>query len=266
MTCPYHGWTYGLDGTLVGLPDAASFPQFTTPQPGMRPLPVHEAAGLIWVVPSLTGGSADPLLGALADEIDAYGAIDHHHWRSHRFDLGLNWKLVIDTFLEGYHFSTLHRTTVGPLFVANLAAVETFGSHVREVLPRRSLAELADSPRETWDLVPHSALVYVLFPNTVFVVQIDHLETWRVYPDPTDPGRSIVDLDFYVPELPVTDSALRHWERNWKLTIDTVINEDFAAMAGVQRGLSSGVLDSITAGANEPALAAFHRALLANPG
>ena len=100
----------------------------------------------------------------------------------------------------------------------------------------------------------------------VFVVQIDHLETWRVYPDPTDPGRSIVDLDFYVPELPVTESALQHWERNWKLTIDTVINEDFATMAGVQRGLSSGALDSITAGENEPALTAFHRALLANQG
>ncbi len=263
MTCPYHGWTYGLDGTLVGLPDAASFPQFTTPQAGLRELAVHEAAGLIWVVPSLSAESADPGLGELEAEIAAYQAEAHHHWRSHRFDLGLNWKLVIDTFLEGYHFSTLHRTTVGPLFVANLAAVETFGSHLREVLPRRSLVELADQPRSDWDLVPHSALVYVLFPNTVFVVQIDHLETWRVHPDPADPGRSIVDLDFYVPELPVTDSAVRHWERNWRLTIDTVINEDFAAMAGVQRGLASGVLESITAGQNEPALAAFHQALLA---
>lgn len=45
MTCPYHGWTYSLDGTLVGLPDAESFPDHSTPQPGMRSIPVHEEAG-----------------------------------------------------------------------------------------------------------------------------------------------------------------------------------------------------------------------------
>jgi phenylpropionate dioxygenase-like ring-hydroxylating dioxygenase large terminal subunit len=263
MACPYHGWTYALDGTLVGVPDSESFPEFDPPQPGMRTLPVQEESGLIWVVPSLEPGlSADPRLGDLAPEIAAYDATTHHHWRNHRFELDLNWKLVIDTFLEGYHFSSLHRTTVGPIFVPNLAAVETFGRHLREVLPRRTLVELADRPRRDWDLVPHSALVYVLFPNTVLVVQIDHLETWRVHPHPTDPNRSVTDLDFYVPELPTTDSALRHWERNWQLTIDTVIQEDFAAMAGVQRGLGSGAIESVTAGSNEPAFAAFHRALL----
>ena len=80
---------------------------------------------------------------------------------------------------------------------------------------------------------------------------------------PTDPGRSITDLDFYVPELPETDSARTHWERNWQLTIDTVIREDFAAMAGVQRGMASGVLERTTIGANEPALARFHEAIAA---
>lgn len=261
LSCPYHGWTYDLSGSLVGLPDQASFPDWQVPQPGLRRLPVYEDAGLIWVTPNLDAETCEPALDGLADEIGEYDAVGHHHWRSHRFHLDLNWKLVIDTFLEGYHFPTLHRTTVGPLFISNLGHVASFGPHLREVLPRRSFVELADQPRDAWDVVPHSAIIYVLFPNTVLVVQIDHLETWRVYPDRDDPARSVADLDFYVPELPTTDSALRHWENNWKLTIDTVITEDFAAMAGVQRGLASGAVEHITAGANEPALAAFHRAL-----
>jgi hypothetical protein len=103
--------------------------------------------------------------------------------------------------------------------------------------------------------------VYVLFPSTVFVMQVDHIEMWRVAPDLVDPGRSICDLDFYVPELPVTESAVRHWERNWQLTIDTVVDEDFAAMAGMQRGLESGAIDAMRIGANEPALGLFHAAL-----
>ncbi len=92
-------------------------------------------------------------------------------------------------------------------------------------------------------------------------MQIDHVETWRVRPPPTDPGRSICDLDFYIPDEPATVSSEHHWEKNWRLTIDTVIDEDLAAMAGVQRGLESGAIDAIRVGANEPALGFFHAAL-----
>ena len=258
VACPYHAWTYGLDGTLVGVPDRDAFDGLCVPGPGLAPVEVAEAHGVIWASP---GPAPAPDLGPIADDLDSFDVARHRHWRHHRFELDLNWKLVIDTFLEGYHFASLHRDTVGPLFLPNLCVAHRFGPHVREVLPRRTLDELRDQPRDTWDIVPHSALVYVLFPNTVFVMQIDHLETWRVTPDPDDPTRSVTDLDFYVPDEPATDSSERHWQRNWDLTIDTVINEDFAAMAGVQRGLASGVLDEVRIGANEPALGLFHQAL-----
>ena len=267
MSCPYHGWSYDLDGTHVGLPDNESFPELSVPGPGLRELPVREQHGLIWVTPSLGAADVDPAMDVLGPELAALDFVDHHHWRTHRFELALNWKLVIDTFLEGYHFPTLHRDTVFPLFVPNLGHAERFGHHLREVLPRRTIETLRTLPTEDWDLVPHSAIVYVLFPSSVIIVQLDHIETWRISPDPVDPGKSTVDLDFYLPELPATESALGHWERNLDLTISTVINEDFAAMAGVQRGLSSGVIDSIVAGRNEPALAMFHQSLLeALPG
>jgi len=262
LTCPYHAWTYDLGGDLVGLPDRDAFPDVTTPGPGLRALPAVERHGVIWVVPDLSGDrSPEPELGALGDDLGAFDIPAHRFWRTHRFHLELNWKLVVDTFLEPYHFASLHRDTVGPLFVANLCHAERFGQHVREVLPRMTIAELAGTPPPSWDLVPHSALVYVLFPSTVFVVQVDHIEVWRVAPDPHDPARCTCDLDFYVPAEPTSDSIERHWERNWKLTIDTVIEEDFAAMAGVQRGLASGAIDALRIGANEPALGMFHDAV-----
>lgn len=264
LVCPYHAWSYELDGTQVALPDAASFPEIALPRPGLRALPAAEQHGLLWVTPGSASGAAaapQPALGALADDFDAFGLERLRHWRSHRFQLELNWKLVLDTFLEGYHFASLHRATVAPLFVPNLGVAERFGRHLREVLPRRTLVELAEQPPESWDVVPHSAIVYVLFPNTILVSQLDHIETWRCYPHESDPGRCVCDLDFYVPDEPATDSSERHWENNWNLTVDTVIREDFAAMAGVQRGLASGVLDAVTVGANEPALALYHAAL-----
>ncbi len=268
--CSYHAWTYNEAGTLVGLPDSGSFPKVSTPGPGLRPLPVVESDGIIWVHPSAHDGRdmalAPPDLGLIADDLGRFDIGGHEHWRGHRFDLELNWKLVIDTFLEPYHFASLHRDTVGPIFFPNLCFADRHGidgEHVRHVIPRRSMAELAEQSPDTWDLVPHTALVYVLFPSTVFVMQIDHIELWRVWPQGDDPNRSWCDLDFYIPIAPNTDSSERHWENNWKLTIDTVEHEDFRAMAGVQRGVASGAIDRVRFGANEPALIMYHQALAA---
>lgn len=266
LTCPYHAWSYHLDGTIAVVPDQESFPDADLASCRLPRFPVLEWEGTIWVVPSTTAAPLEPAglvadLGHIADDLVGYDIASHRHWRRHRFELAMNWKLVVDTFLEPYHFAALHRATVGPIFVSNLCTAERSGLHVREVLPRKSIAELAEQPESTWDLVTHSALVYVLFPSTVLVVQIDHLELWRIQPVTGDPGRSIVELDFFIPPGELDGSAERHWLRNWELTINTVLHEDFRAMTGVQANLASGHLDALTFGRNEPALALFHRAL-----
>jgi phenylpropionate dioxygenase-like ring-hydroxylating dioxygenase large terminal subunit len=174
--------------------------------------------------------------------------------------LKFNWKLVIDTFLEPYHFAVLHRDTVGPIFIPNLCLFDGFGLNLRETLPRRTIVELNEQPESDWDLVKHTAMVYVLFPNTVVVMQADHLETWRVYPVPGKPDECVTCLDFYIPEPADTESAKRHWERNMDLTIRTVAEEDFPTMAGIQRGLLSGAQESVIIGRNEPALIHWEQA------
>jgi hypothetical protein len=76
-----------------------------------------------------------------------------------------------------------------------------------------------------------------------------------------DPGRCVCELDFYIPPNTMDDRALNHWQRNWDLTINTVIEEDFRTMAGAQGNLASGALERLTFGRNEPALALLHAAL-----
>lgn len=266
LTCPYHAWSYHLDGTIASVPDQESFPDLDLASCRLPRFPVLEWEGTIWVVPATEAAPLDAAglvadLGQIADDLAVYDIATQRHWRRHRFDLDMNWKLVVDTFLEPYHFGSLHRATVGPIFVSNLCTAERAGLHVREVLPRKSIAGLAEQPESTWDLVTHSAVVYVLFPSTVLVVQVDHLELWRIQPVAGEPGRSVVELDFFIPPGELSESAERHWLRNWELTIKTVIEEDFWAMAGVQANLQSGHLDALTFGRNEPALALFHQAL-----
>ncbi|MBT7758876.1 MAG: aromatic ring-hydroxylating dioxygenase subunit alpha, partial [Rhodospirillaceae bacterium] len=225
FSCPYHGWSYSLQGKLMGIPDSKSFAGMDKNSRRLTELPAVEHDGMIWVIPEPgpdTVLDAETHLAGLAPELANFGLADYHHYETRILRRKLNWKIVIDTFLEPYHFGVLHANTVGPIFFPNLCLFEGFGPHLRETLPRRTIAGLRDQPEAEWDLIPHTALVYVLFPNTVLVMQIDHVETWRVFPVDDKVDECVMYLDFFIPEPAETDSARQHWDRNMDLTIRTV--------------------------------------------
>ena len=264
--CPYHGWNYDTNGKLVGIPDKQSFPGIDASSCSLIPLPVTEADGMIWTsaIPALTSEASTKIdiqsqLKGLGAELRSFGVTSHHHYASRVLNLKMNWKLVIDTFLEPYHFGVLHKNSISPIFVSNLCLFHSFGPHLRVTYPRRSIESLRDRPESEWDLVTHTALVYVLFPNTVFVVQADHLEIWRVYPVKNAVDRSAIVLDFLVPEPAVSESARVHWERNLELVVRTVSDEDFPTGEGIQLGFDSGAQSHLIYGRNEPALAYFEQ-------
>jgi len=264
FVCPYHGWSYDADGELVGIPDRDSFAGVEAEARGLVELPATERHGLIWVTPTPGGEiDVDGHLGGLADELAAYDVGRYHHYETRVLRQRMNWKIVIDTFLEPYHFGVLHQNTVGPIFIPNLCLFHPFGLNLRETLPRRTIAGLQALPEAEWDLITHTAIVYVLFPNTVFVMQADHIETWRVYPVGDRVDECVMYLDFYIPEAAESDAARRHWDRNMDLAIRTVAEEDFPTGEGIQAGFAAGAQDHLVFGRNEPALAHFENSVQA---
>jgi nitrite reductase/ring-hydroxylating ferredoxin subunit len=264
LTCPYHGWTYALDGRLRGIPDKRSFPGVDPAEHGLQPLPTVERHGMVWMHPTPAPDGATtfdvaPYLGNLDTELASYGLAAYHHYDQRIVERPMNWKLVMDTFLEPYHLGVLHRDTVAPLFVHNLCLFEPFGVHLRELLPRTSIAAQGVRPDQELDAIKHNSIIYVLFPNTVIVVQVDHIETWRVFPVDGRPDKCVMQLDFVVSEPIESDSAKRHWERNLDLTIRTVLNEDFVTALGMHRNYALGSPAQAVFGRNEPALAHFER-------
>ena len=111
-----------------------------------------------------------------------------------------------------------------------------------------------------WNLLPHIVAIYVLFPNTVLVWQLDHIELWQIFPGRT-PDESAVELSLYTPEPTETERARAHWDKNFDLVVGVVEDEDFPVGEGIQNGFHSGAQPHITFGTNEPALAFFHRAV-----
>lgn len=260
FVCPYHAWSYDLDGRLTRLSPEAAFSGLTCAERSLVPLPVAEKHGLIFVKASPGGEiDADALLGGLGPEFASYGLTGYSHFSTQTLAKDMNWKLVIDTFLETWHVATLHKATIASIFQPNVNAFDAFGRNGRVTLPRRSLLENARESEERWDLLTHSAIIYQLFPNALLVWQGDHLETWRAFPVGGATDRCIAEAALFAPDPAVTDKAKRHWERNMDLLMRTVEEEDFPVCLDIQRGLGSGAQTHITFGRNEPALAHYHR-------
>jgi len=209
--CPYHAWAYATDGRLIARPDDRSFAEIDAMSCSLRELPVAEKYGMIYVSPTPgTGIDVDAILSGVQCDMAAYGLDDYHHYETRVLQQKINWKVVVDTFLETYHLQFLHRKTVDPILYSNMTTFDAFGRNLRMIAARRTIGELRALPEAEWNLIPYTAIIYVLFPNTVFIMQGDHVETWHVFPDGDSTDDSIMYISLYKPEKAETDSARRH--------------------------------------------------------
>lgn len=264
FVCPYHAWSYGLDGRLVARPEDAAFEGAPRDAHGLTELPAVERDGLLWVSPRPEGMfDLQAHLGGLGAELESFGLAGFHHYESRVLRRRMNWKLLVDTFLESYHFCVLHKDSICSIFHDNLTTFDRWGPHFRLVAARRTIEQMRTQPETEWNLLPHMVGIYVFFPNVVLVWQLDHIELWQIFPGENAPEDSVVLLSLYTPEPAITDSARRHWDNNLDLVVHVVENEDFPVGEGIQRGFHAGAQDHITFGRNEPALAHFHRTVTA---
>lgn len=266
FTCPYHGWTYDDAGRLVAQPTAEGFAGIATGDLGLRSLPVAERHGMIFVrgVSDAPGApiDVDAHLGGATAELAPFDLAQYVAFARHRTERAMNWKLVIDGFLEAYHVPMLHSQTLGPGILGAPAAWDAFGRSGRMIALRRSFVAERDKPEAERRLLPHAVVLYALFPNTVLIHQIDHVELVQVYPG-RDPDHAVVIFTLYTPGAVTTDGARRHFQRNWDVLVRTIEDEDFRIGEAMQRGFHAAGSPPVIYGRNEPGLAHFHAAIAA---
>jgi len=261
LVCPYHSWTYALDGKLRGRPHEGDFPHAPAAQCSLARVACGEALGFAWVIPRvLQEGESARLdlghwLGRFAGDLRHWGYDRWVPFHRREFANAANWKIPFEGNLETYHFQYAHRDTIAGLFHDNLLLADHDGLHHRLVLPKRSIESLRGQPAAGWEIGRHANIIYCFFPATFILHEGDHANAFTVLPEAVD--RSRVLGTTLIPETPGTEKARLHWEKN-VASFWGALDEDFALGVSTQSTLASGANRELLFGTNEWCSAKFH--------
>jgi len=258
LVCPYHAWSYDLDGQLKTIPhEKSGFPSFDKENSRLKELACVEAYGFIWVVrENGSEGDIDTYLAGMNKDLARFKLSEHVLFDQSVQDWNLNWKILVEGGIESYHFKIAHRDTIAPLFNDNLSIFDEFGPHFRSVLTKNSIKKMRETDRDSWDIREHANILYSLYPLTSVLVQPDHFAVVNAIPIAADKTR--ITMQTFVPKgSDLTEKSKAHWQANFDFTRDTLL-EDFVLGEQIQQGISTGANENFTFGRFEAALARFH--------
>ncbi len=246
IRCAYHGWTYALDGKLLGAPELRSFPGgMERPNLGLHGARVEVLCGLVFVNLDPDAVPLADLLGDLPQRLDRYdipSLVQAESGDGHRQNA--NWKIVADNYLEGYHVPIAHPGLM------RLLDYERYGAEVHEgyawfEAPMRKapsenrterlyqrlvrpMGRLTDEDRTVWRFL-------FIYPNTAIDLYPDQVGIWQINPD--GPERT---LDKWALLRPREESLRDRFVRRLNFRVnDLVGEEDVELVEAVQKGLKT---------------------------
>jgi len=243
MRCPYHGWTYSLEGELKGTPEFSGVCSFERAENGL--LPIQIATWEKWVFARLSGqvrslNESELLLAEFlgADFIAQLQKLNlgNLHWCERRsYTLNCNWKVFVDNYLDGgYHVPHLQKGLDSVLDYSHYA-IENGARFCLQSSPMVSGERNEINASRQGD----RALYYWLYPNFMMNVYEGMLDTNLVRPISID--RTEVIFDFYFADV---SEAARARNAASIAIGDRIQQEDLGICESVQRGLSSRAYDA----------------------
>jgi phenylpropionate dioxygenase-like ring-hydroxylating dioxygenase large terminal subunit len=116
--CPYHAWTYGVDGALRAIPSETDFPHVDKAKNGLTPIHLDTWNGFIFLnFASVPEVSLHEFLAGLDTLLDGMPFQDYPFYLQVTDEIDCNWKNLVNAFNEGYHVAILHKKTLYPQVV-----------------------------------------------------------------------------------------------------------------------------------------------------
>ncbi|MGP4017612.1 aromatic ring-hydroxylating oxygenase subunit alpha [Saccharopolyspora sp. 5N708] len=247
LQCPYHAWTYGLDGKLIAAPNLTSMADVDRTEYGLNRVQLREWLGYAWVCLADSPPSfADTVIADVterlggADEIEAYQIDSLRLGKRIEYDVQANWKQIVENFMECYHCATIHPelTEVLPEFADGFAAQyyvghgAEFGSDVEGFTVDGS-AGLERLPG-VGDHQDRRYFAITVRPQVFINLVPDHVIFHRMFP--LAPDRTLVECDWLY--LPGVVNSGRDLSRSVEL-FHRVNQQDFDACERCQLAMDS---------------------------
>ncbi len=244
LVCPYHAWTYDLDGRLTGVPDSATYPTLDKDKSGLVPVDLEIWRGFLFVRLESAGPSVADMMAPYENQIAPYRLEELEALgRVTMRPRDVNWKNVGDNYSDGLHIS-----------VAHPGLTRLFGKSYgveAEAHVDRMWGDLVDRPSPNWsenmyqrllpsvDHLPDQNqkrwLYFKLWPCVAFDIYPDQIDFMQWLP--TGPTSCIIrEISYALPDSRREMRAARYL--NWR--INRQVNaEDTVLIARVQDGMAS---------------------------
>jgi choline monooxygenase len=232
LHCPYHGWNYGLDGSLKGMPEFEGVKGFDRTANGLVPVKVATWEKFVLVNLDSNAEPVERFLGRIMQRMAPLEVTKLHYVASRQYDIACNWKVFVDNYLDGgYHVPHLHKGLNSVLDYKQYT-IENEDRYCLQSSPMVSSDEdAATGATRKGD----RAWYFWQYPNFMINCYAGYMDTNLVIPVDVDHCRVI--FDFYFGEI--ASEAARKYNEESIAVGDRVQSEDLGICEAVQRGLKS---------------------------
>jgi choline monooxygenase len=231
LRCPYHGWTYGLDGSLKGAPEFAGVCNFDRAKNGLVPVRVSVWEQFVFVSLDANASPLEAFLGELPAKVAPLVISNLKFFERKTYTLACNWKVYADNYLDGgYHVPHLHKGLNSVLDYKEYT-IENSEHYSLQSSPMVQSEEHASfATTRTGD----RAYYYWLYPNFMINLYEGVMDTNLVLPLASD--KCLVQFDFFFADV---SEGRRQYNADSIAVSDRVQDEDVDICESVQRGLRS---------------------------
>ena len=241
LRCQYHGWTYTLDGRLIGTPDVEGLEFFDRSTLGMVPLRCETWGQFIFVNFDLKAEPLSAYLGNIPQQTRGFQFAGLQFAERRNYAINCNWKVYVDNYLEGYHIPIAHPGLMREIDYSQYRT-ETFRFGSQQFAPLRTMKPDEDSAGRAYAPgggLLKEALYFWIFPNLMLNIYPGNISTNVIIPLTHEKTLTIFEWFFQGAEsLEAKERIRRAVEFS-----DEVQQEDIRLCQSVQRGLQSSSYD-----------------------
>jgi phenylpropionate dioxygenase-like ring-hydroxylating dioxygenase large terminal subunit len=247
IVCPYHSWSYHLDGRLSAAPEMQQTHDFDPNRYGLVPIRIDTWGGFLFINFDNSAESLHSFLGDLPERVAPYRLEEMACVRRREYQIACNWKLFVENAKESYHIATVHRATINRYASARVAGywveqphgayVITFAQHDGSMALLKGdggfpKIESLEGRREAG-----GTTAPLIYPSTYLACTIDC--AWYLELHPLGPDRTRLIHGALVPRNRQMrddfEQVMANYYKRWDITIE----EDIVASERQQRGLQS---------------------------